>query len=295
MSHARAKLLELAGTRREATLPDGRVVALAYKPNTRPPARRFALHPAASSPVPASSDLRPFAPPVLDQGQTGSCTGHAMAAAVATSFAASGTPLGFVPSPSEIYRNGRALERVPKLDGSFDQLQDNGAEPALVLAAVNTYGVEPTHAADGASSDADPATINDEPTLYDLERERDVRPVDDVEIEDCKNGRPVADVCADIARALGSRRAVTFGTWVSTSFFNYAPGTVLGSQDLNDPQGGGHAICFLGHRTEADGSLSFRVRNSWSASWGDAGDAWVGPAFVAQITDIEAIEPKEAA
>jgi len=47
----------------------------------------------------------------FDPGQTGSCTGHSLAATIATAFAAAGTPLPFIPSPTGIYTNGRAVDR----------------------------------------------------------------------------------------------------------------------------------------------------------------------------------------
>jgi hypothetical protein len=57
--------------------------------------------------LPSAVDLRQWAPPVLDQNGCGSCVGHAIACAIATTFARAGSPLGFIPSPRSIYQLAR--------------------------------------------------------------------------------------------------------------------------------------------------------------------------------------------
>ena len=291
---SRATLEALSGQRRAATLSTGLAVRLAYKPDVaRADRQRFAPPARMSGLPPRSTDLRSVAPAVLTQ-ICSSCTGHAMAMALATAFMAAGRPFGFLPSPAEIYRLARALEH----DGHpANRLPDNGAYPALVVDAINRFGVRPTRALDGVSSDDNEATVTDPPTLMDLEAARHHRPVNDPQIVDCSMGRDVQAVIADIVASLAAGRPVTFGTFVDTAFMNWTPAKgPIGACNTSDPSGGGHAICVLGHRTEpASGAISLLVRNSWGASWGEAGNIWCAPANVQQWTDIRSISPQEAA
>lgn len=212
---------------------------------------------------------------------------------VTTAFAAAGRPLGFVVSPAELYRNGRAVDRVPHPDGRFDALVDEGAFTSSVTRAMQTYGVRPIGpmATDGRFSDADPATINDEPTLADVEVERRKVPLGERAIVDCSTGRDVAAVIEDIRTAIGAGYPVGFGAFVDTRFMNWTPAAgPMGACNVNDPNGGGHAISIL--EALSDGTLW--VDNSWSESWGAAGRILVGPAFVQQITDITVFVPELA-
>ncbi len=47
------------------------------------------------------------------------------------------------------------------------------------------------------------------------------------------------------------------------------------------PSIGGHAVLLIGYRRAADGSVEFRVRNSWGGAWKDAGEAWLPAAWLA--------------
>lgn len=281
-----------SGIPRFAQLPDGRQLRLVYKPlpfghkRVRLGACRWTTGLAAAT---GDVDLRPWAPPVMDQGQTGACTGHEGSCCATTAFARAGRPLPFVVSPSELYRNGRRYDQVPRPDGSFFPLEDNGAYISSVTASMNTWGVTAIKAptADGRYSDADTVTINDEPKLDDALAEAQVIPIGERAIADCSTGRPVDAVLADIRAALAAGYPVGFGAFVATSFMNWDPSQgPIGAQDLADPQGGGHAITVLGITGD-----SLIVRNSWGESWGDAGNCLVGPAFVAQITDVTSYVP----
>ncbi len=146
--------------------------------------------------------LASFLPSVLDQGQTGSCTGHATACAIATEFAARGEPLGFIPSPAEIYRNGRAIDRADVAT----LLTDDGAQPNQVYRAIEEFGVRAIGpmAPDGRNSDADPSTINTEPKWGDLEIESTSLLVGEYEI--VTDG---AQRIVDVQTALVAQRPIT--------------------------------------------------------------------------------------
>ena len=42
---------------------------------------------------------------------------------------------------------------------------------------------------------------------------------------------------------------------------------------------GGHAVCLVGYQREGD-RVQLRVRNSWSSSWSDGGEAWLDAAWL---------------
>lgn len=259
----------------------------------------FAVHAAAAvTTTPPSASCEPFSPEVLDQGDTGSCTGHGTATGIATAFAACGVLLPFLPSPAEIYRNGRAIDRVRRPDGLFDKLEDEGAMPNQVLRAVHEYGVRGTSALDGKSSDVDPATVNDEPKLGDLEVEHFTIPVGEYAIRSVEDGAALASVVENMRKALSAAPhglPVGAGTFVDTAFMNW-DGTQppLGACNQNDPDGGGHWFCFLGYRTDAHGKTIFRIRNSWGQGWGLGGDIEVTEAFLAHCTDLSVYVAKKA-
>src|SRR5271167_956273 len=82
--------------------------------------------------LPSSVDLRPHCPPVYDQGDLGSCTGNAIAAAVEFDLMKQGkTPM--MPSRLFIYYNERLMEG--------DVGEDAGAQIHDGIKCIATYGV----------------------------------------------------------------------------------------------------------------------------------------------------------
>ncbi|MFN8308347.1 MAG: C1 family peptidase [Chitinophagales bacterium] len=82
--------------------------------------------------LPKSVDLRKHLPEVYDQGQLGSCTGNAIAAALQFELRRQGMQYDFMPSRLFIYYNERVIE------GTVDI--DNGAEIRNGIKSVNKLG-----------------------------------------------------------------------------------------------------------------------------------------------------------
>ena len=92
-----------------------------------------------------------------------------------------------------------------------------------------------------------------------------------------------------IAKALAEEIPVVFGLDLDEKFHAYRSGTI---EHLDDTRGGGHMLCILGYRTEADGSRVFLVINSWGEEWGENGYCWIHERVIcsSRAGDFYAIE-----
>lgn len=231
-------------------------------------ARRLGL----SASPPASVSLAPYMPRTLDQNGCSGCTGHATAAAIYAAFAAKGQPLSWVPSPKDIYTLGRAIDRA----SPSDPLLDNGAEPNQVFRAIDEFGIRPMKPLPDRYSDADPATINDEPDLASLEQDGLTIVSGDYAIADVGQARE-----DQVCMALASGRPVCCAIAGSGALQSYTGG-VLGplGTDLD------HYVLIFAADAQPDGSRVYTLRNSWGASYGEAGNFRINSAALAELGDL---------
>lgn len=223
----------------------------------------------ASAAVPASIDLSQFAPPVVDQTVFSACEGCSSSSAIYTTLAKAGTPLGWVPSQSGIYRLARAVDRS---DPSIPLL-DQGTETNAVERALSDFGVSAMVANLNATNcDLDGDTINAEPVLAELERDAVNLLVGTYQITSTG-----AEKVNDAKLALASGFAVRVDTEVDQAFEDWTPSHApYGAPNLSAALGG-HALFLIGYSGD-----TFVMRNSWSSSWGDVGNMLVNPAFIEQ-------------
>ena len=238
---------------------------------------RLAAHNAGTAPLPASVDLGQYWPSILDQNQTGSCTAHAIACAITTTLGAAGKPLGFVPSPLCTYAATRALERaVAQPLGAIPNLTDSGAEIADVIAAIAKYGVRPMKAPSpqGFNSDVDASNVLAEPDLQGLELAGQTVLAGPYYVDPASAG--ASDV---LAASLAAGIAIDVAFLADDALQNIGPGQVVPAP-INGPDAGGHSVALTGYITNADGTRSWWLTNSWNAKLGDRGArtmlAWVG-------------------
>jgi hypothetical protein len=262
------------------------------------------LHPrlaaALHAGIKGSGSLESFAPSILDQGSSGACTAHSfsvatvIAIACAASRGTAPSPLGFVPSPRELYAATRAIARAAATPiGAHEQaLGDVGAELPDVATAGREYGLKPMQGPtpDGRNSDvwtpldvgtAIASNVNDEPDVLGLEAGQ-TRLVD--------GEYSIAPATADgpelLAASIDAGIPCWAGGFVDSAFMRLGAGDVMGAPNPNDPNGGGHAFVFPAYRTASTGRLEFRLRNSWGLSWADGGSGWVSEDFVRALWEL---------
>jgi hypothetical protein len=281
------------------------------------PAKLARTKPAASHPQIAlalgaadagSNPLISYLPQRLNQGESGSCTAHAFAGAFATRAKFAGLPVSFVPSPREVYATTRAYERTLTTPAgqALPDLTDSGADLSNVIASVGVFGIAPIAAPtpDGRYSDiwtpadtsAQPSNVNLEPDGEQLEQGA-YDPLSGAYTID-----PASDGAVQTANAaLQAGYPLYCGFFCSNNFQELQFEQVAPAPDMNDPNGGGHAVFLVGSRTSptVSGTTELLLCNSWGAWCGaltpNDGMVWVSEAFFHAIWEIWVIDEKLAA
>ena len=219
--------------------------------------------------VPSSVDLRPFCPPVYDQGNMGSCTANAAASLLAyhnkRSFGKD-TP----PSRLFIYKSTRDLMMAKG---------DSGAYIRTTMGSLALFGAPPEKywEYDGSMLDsAPPAVCYSYASNY--------RALSYFRLDEKTVGIPSKnreDTLVEIKQTLSSSLPVMFGFQVYESIKSAQDGKIpypkRGESVL-----GGHAVLAVGY----DDSLTigsgdnekvgaFLIRNSWGEGWGEKGYGWL--------------------
>ena len=211
------------------------------------PDGRDYLYAAAPAPLPVKVDLRSQCPPVYDQGQLGSCTANAIAAAI--QFDRIKQKISdFIPSRLFIYYNERVMENSVASD-SGAQIRDGiksvakqGDCPETEWPYVITkFKIKP------------PAACYSEAVKY-----------------KAVSYQRVTQSLAQLKGCLAAGWPFVFGFTVYQSFES---ATVAKSGHAALPKSGesvvgGHAVASVGYD---DAKQWFIVRNSWGAGWGMKG------------------------
>jgi C1A family cysteine protease len=199
--------------------------------------------------LPASVDLRSICPPVYDQGQLGSCSANAIAAAFDIERHIQGQSY-MTPSRLFIYYNERVLEHTVSSD-SGAQLRDgiktlraNGAAPeSLWPYLIKKFKSKPSAAAFKTA-------LKNEALAY----------------------ARVPAVESSIKTVLAGGHPVIIGFTVYESFESeqVAETGIMPLPSFGEQAVGGHAVLVVGYKT-VNGDPYWIVRNSWGSGWGDAG------------------------
>jgi C1A family cysteine protease len=194
-----------------------------------------------AQPLPDHVDLQPQCPPVVDQGQLGSCTANALAGAMGFLHR------GLMGSRLFIYYNERAIEGTIK--------QDAGAQIRDGVKTLSKQGVCP-----------------ESEWPYDIRkftRKPTVRAFKDALHHTISEYQRLTTLDA-MLHCLASGLPFVFGFTVYDAFESQE---VASTGVLNLPQPGekvlgGHAVMAIGYDLSAQ---RLKVRNSWGADWGQQG------------------------
>jgi C1A family cysteine protease len=234
----------------------------------------FSVAHGTMSALPATTDLRAHCPPVYDQGQIGSCTANAIAAAIQFDRKRNKQSPDFVPSRLFIYYNERYMEH--------DVQSDRGAQIRDGIKSVSKVGVCPetewTYDDTPATSDGGPWPPGAKPAQQPPKKCY----IDAAEYKVVTYQRLVQNL-SQLQGCLAQGLPFVFGITVYTSFFdNY--GTPQEKQRVitplpgaSDEIVGGHAILCVGYDNK---KMLFTCRNSWGTGEGDHGYFYMPYSYV---------------
>lgn len=207
----------------------------------------------ASTSILKNFSLKPLSCPVLNQKQTGSCTGHS--AAVACNILLSkilGNPKNYKVNPYFIYYYARYQDGL--------HLMDNGAYMRSLMKALKEYGF-------CACDMTTPKDIPDEDLLKETFKIKDYKRIDN-NIEDIQ----YAIQC--------DRLPVIISFKVDWDLINTRNGIIeYNSEELSTSFDGYHAVAVIGWKYINNG-LYFIIQNSWGTLSGDDGYYYIDSRYM---------------
>ena len=207
--------------------------------------------------LPRTCDLRNLCPPVYDQGQLGSCSANAIAAAIEFDLRAAARP-NWMPSRLFIYYNERAKEDTVR--------KDAGAQIRDGVKSIAKLGICPE-----ALWPYDVHKFAEKPSTGCFRAAKDNHAL---------HYEKIAQVRPDtLEQVLNGGKPILFGFTVYDSFEGpevaqtgvmKLPGKLEGSL-------GGHAVLCVGYDRPGQ---RFLIRNSWGTGWGLGGYFWMPYEFL---------------
>ena len=255
-------------------LPEGQVRRIArygWKPDL-PDARDhlFSVPRIAITRLPPSVDLSKSCPPVYDQGQIGSCTANAIAAAFEFELAKQRLA-DLMPSRLFIYYNER------KMEGTV--ASDSGAQIRDGFTSISKQGVVPE--SEWPYDDTPAESDGSWPPHAKAKQ----APPKKVYTDALKNrATTYSRVIQDLDQMKGCLAAgypFVAGFTVYSSFESQqvARSGIVPMPQPSEAVVGGHAIMVVGYD---DSKSCFFVRNSWGTTWGLSGYFWMPYAYLTE-------------
>jgi GH25 family lysozyme M1 (1,4-beta-N-acetylmuramidase) len=220
----------------------------------------FAVSADVLNSISSKVDLRPQCPAVYDQGQIGSCTANAIAAAIQFDLMKQ-NPKPFIPSRLFIYYNERSIEGTVPLDAGA-QIRDGIKSVASQGACPEsewTYDATPADQSSHLFPPGAKAAVSPSSQCY-----------ADAIFHRALQYQSVDQNLADMRGCLSSGYPFVFGFTVYPSFEgeDVARTGLVTMPGANETAIGGHAVMAVGYD---DSQNVFIVRNSWGTNWGIAG------------------------
>ncbi|MFG1610546.1 IPT/TIG domain-containing protein [Actinoplanes sp. NPDC049265] len=228
-------------------------------PPTRLNARPGSLGAGAYDQLPASVDLRSYAPAVGDQGSIGACVAWTLSRSI-MGYYANRTGTNDAPyAPLYLYMRNVAAGGAPS----------SGTNPDSVLANLQAYGVD-------AQDDYFQGTTNYKvaPTAAQISTATNYKITGYTRLFSGPNQGVNAKTV--IMQALAGNTPVAVGFPVYRDFMDLGQHTVYNT--LSGTSLGGHMVTAFGY--DSEGVI---LRNQWGTGWGNNGDAKVSWAFVQQV------------
>jgi hypothetical protein len=233
--------------------------------------------PGAQAPLPDLVDhrLNGTEGPVKDQGDVGACTAFALSTVMDNSLRRAN--LNVTTSPEHVWGHyatptmqDAASGNLNKGITTFEALPYSGRDACELTHDTTddcgqTYGVVPN------TAQADPAL---EQRLRTADQANGHRAIS---FEALDVSPPNID---EIVSVIASGVDVWCGLNIDSSVWVNRQMQSFVIPDWTQPDGG-HAVALAGYR-KVGGGLQFLVHNSWGASWGDGGYAWISQAMVQQ-------------
>jgi C1A family cysteine protease len=209
---------------------------------------RYAAPRAALERLPRKVDLTDRCPHVYDQGNLGSCTGNAIAAAIEFAERKEELPHPSTPSRLFIYYNERAIEHTVPVDSG----------------AMIRDGIKTVHKQGACREKTWPYVVGrfaDKPAAAAYEEAR---------AHQVTSYARVARDLYQMKGCLASGYPFVFGFAVYESFMSDAVATTghVPMPNPSEAMEGGHAVVAVGYD---DAAHRFIVRNSWGPRWGMKG------------------------
>ncbi len=221
----------------------------------------------AAAELPHSTDLRPHCPPVHDQGNLGTCTAHAIAAAFQFEQNRQRLP-NFAPSRLFIYYNERALQQALHRHG--------GANLRAGLRAVARYGVCPER--HWPYSD-DESSLHQRPSdeAYHEARHHKIYSYRRITI----GHHSQSEFLRSLKTCLAEGCPFVFAFLVHSSFESdeVRHSGVMPLPKPHEEVITMHAVLAVGYN---DAKEQMLVRNSWGPSWGHGGYFWMPYEYIAR-------------
>lgn len=225
---------------------------------------------AALQALPVKVDITPkFA--VYDQGEIGSCTANALAAAVEFDRVKNNQAPDFEPSRLFIYYNERVIEG--------HQAFDSGAKIREGIKTLKNQGVCPE--ADWPYDDTAPAY---EGGPFPDGSKPATKPTDasyaDAAKYKIRNYQRLNQNLSQLQGCLAAGFPFVFGFTVYSAWYNQNPQpTIIPIPAQTDASVGGHAVMCVGYD---NGTGLFKIRNSWGPTVGDNGYFYMPYAYVTE-------------